>query len=99
MTCSTKLRFRFGKRAPMLLCSSVLENNLLLAVDLANPDMPSGNARVAHGTIHVERRALLEGNTYIERISIRNYGSSTVRFPPSTMVRRFFWLPPQPSSP
>ncbi|HTV19718.1 MAG TPA: amylo-alpha-1,6-glucosidase [Polyangiaceae bacterium] len=77
----SKLRFRFGKRSPMLLCSSVLENNLLLAVDLANPDMPNGNGRVPHGTIHVSRRALLDGATYVERISILNYGVGPVRFP------------------
>jgi hypothetical protein len=77
----SKLRFRFGKRSPMLLCSSVLENNLLLAVDLANPDMPVGGGRIPHGTIHVSRRALLEGGVYVERITILNYGASPVHFP------------------
>jgi glycogen debranching enzyme len=77
----SKLRFRFGKRSPMLLCSSVLENNSLLAIDLANPDMPVGGGRIPHGTIHVSRRALLEGGVYLERISILNYGASAVRFP------------------
>jgi glycogen debranching enzyme len=77
----SKLRLRFGKRSPMLLCSSVLENNLLLAVDLANPDMPVNGGRVPHGTIHVSRRALLEGGVYLERITILNYGASPVRFP------------------
>lgn len=77
----SKLRFRFGKRAPMLLCSSVLENNLLLAVDLANPDMPVSGGRLPHGTVHVSRRALLEGGVYLERISILNYGAGPIRFP------------------
>jgi len=77
----SRLRFRFGKRAPMLLCSSVLENNLLLAVDLANPDMRDDNGRILHGTIHVARRALLEDGTYLERILIHNYGSAAVQFP------------------
>ena len=77
----SKLRFRFGKRAPMLLCSSVLENNLLLAVDLANPEMRDGPGRVPHGTVHISRRAVLESNTYLERIIIYNYGSTPVHFP------------------
>ena len=77
----SKLRFRFGKRAPMLLCSSVLENNLVLAVDLANPDLREESGRVLHGTIHVARRAVLEDGTYLERITIYNYGSSAARFP------------------
>lgn len=77
----SKLRLRFGNRAPMLLGSSVLENNVLLAVDLANPDMTNGSGRVAHGTVHVSRRALLEAPCYVERIVIMNYGAESVRFP------------------
>jgi glycogen debranching enzyme len=77
----SKLRFRFGKRAPMLLCSSVLENNLLIAVDLANPDMRDDGGRIPHGTIHVSRRAMLEDDTYLERIVIRNYGNAAVQVP------------------
>jgi glycogen debranching enzyme len=77
----SKLRFRFGKRSPMLLGSSVLENNLLIAVDLANPDMRDEGARIPHGTIHVSRRALLEGGAYLERIVIRNYGNAAVHVP------------------
>jgi glycogen debranching enzyme len=77
----SKLRFRFGKRAPMLLCSSVLENNLLLAIDVANPDMHDRGSWIPHGAIHVSRRAMLEDGTYLERIAIRNYGTTAVRFP------------------
>jgi glycogen debranching enzyme len=77
----SKLRFRFGKRAPMLLCSSVLENNLMLAVDLANPDLREESGRIPHATIHVARRALLEDGTYLERVTIYNYGASPARFP------------------
>jgi len=77
----SKLRFRFGKRAPMLLSSSVLDNNLMLAVDLANPDLREESGRIAHGTIHVARRAVLEDGTYLERVTIYNYGSSVARFP------------------
>lgn len=77
----SRLRFRFGKRAPMLLCSSVLENNLLLAVDLANPDMRDESGRIPHGTIHVSRRALLEDGSYLERILVDNYGSAAAHFP------------------
>ncbi|NLG62841.1 MAG: amylo-alpha-1,6-glucosidase, partial [Candidatus Cloacimonetes bacterium] len=77
----SKLRFRFGKRAPMLLCSSVTENNLLLAVDLANPDLRQDGGRIPHGTVHVSRRALLDGATYLERVVLFNYGNDSVRFP------------------
>jgi glycogen debranching enzyme len=77
----SKLRFRFGRRAPMLLCSSVLENNLLIAIDLANPEMRDDSGRIPGGTIHVSRRALLEEGTYLERIVVRNYGNVAVHIP------------------
>jgi glycogen debranching enzyme len=77
----SKLRFRFGKRSPMLLCSSVDENNLILAVDLSNPDMRGDNWRIPHGTVHLSRRAVLENGSYVERVVVYNYGSSAVHFP------------------
>ncbi len=77
----SKLRVRFGKRHPMVLCSSVSENNLLLSVDLANPELGEGESAIPHGTVHLARRAMLEDNTYLERVALRNYGRTRVRFP------------------
>jgi glycogen debranching enzyme len=77
----SRLRVRFGKRQPMFLCSSVLENNLLLAVDLANPEMHDERGTVASGTIHLSRRALLEDGAYVERMHLHNYGSAPARLP------------------
>jgi len=77
----SRLRVRFGKRPSMLLCSSVLENNLLLAVDLSNPEMHVDGHVVEHGTVHLARRALLRDNAYFERIHVRNYSGARVTFP------------------
>jgi glycogen debranching enzyme len=77
----SKMRLRIAKRQPMFLCSSVLENNLLLAVDLANPEMHDERGTVAHGTVHLSRRALLEDGTYFERIHLHNYGTAPARLP------------------
>jgi glycogen debranching enzyme len=77
----SKLRLRIGKRQPMFLSSSVLENNLLLAVDLANPEMHDERGTVGHGTVHLSRRALLEDGAYYERIHLHNYGSQPARLP------------------
>ncbi len=77
----SRLRVRFAKRPPMLLCSSVLENNLLLAVDLSNPEMHVDGRVVEHGTVHLARRALLRDNAYFERIHVRNYSGGLVTFP------------------
>jgi glycogen debranching enzyme len=77
----SRLRVRFARRPSMLLCSSVLENNLFLAVDLSNPEMHLEGRVVPHGTIHLSRRALLRDNGYFERISVRNYSGAPVHFP------------------
>ncbi|HSU39785.1 MAG TPA: amylo-alpha-1,6-glucosidase [Polyangiaceae bacterium] len=77
----SRLRVRFARRPSMLLCSSVLENNLLLAVDLSNPEMHLGDRLIPHGTIHLARRALLRDGAYYERVSLRNYTGGGVDFP------------------
>ncbi|HTQ04625.1 MAG TPA: amylo-alpha-1,6-glucosidase [Polyangiaceae bacterium] len=77
----SRLRVRFAKRPSMLLCSSVLENNVLLAVDLSNPEMKGENHVVEHGTVHLARRALLRDNAYFERVHVRNYSGGVVSFP------------------
>jgi glycogen debranching enzyme len=77
----SRLRVRFAKRPPMLLCSSVLENNLLLAVDLSNPEMHAEGHVIEHGTVHLSRRGLLRDNAYFERIHVRNYAGALVSFP------------------
>jgi glycogen debranching enzyme len=77
----SRLRVRLAKRPPMLLCSSVLENNLLLAVDLSNPEMHVDGRVVEHGTVHLARRALLRDNAYFECIQVRNYSGGPVTFP------------------
>ncbi|HKO90608.1 MAG TPA: glycogen debranching N-terminal domain-containing protein [Polyangiaceae bacterium] len=77
----SKLRLGFGRRPPLLLCSSVQENGLLLAVDLANPKLQVDEMLIPQGTLHLCRRALLEDGRYLERIRLHNYGDATAVFP------------------
>lgn len=60
---------------PLLLSSTVREDNILLGVDLGNPDMelPSGEP-LLRGTLHIFRSKFLTGNGCLERITIHNYG-------------------------
>ena len=56
----SSLRLRLGGHRPLLLSSTVRENNVMLAVDLMNPDlMRGGELSIAHGTLHLLRSKFL----------------------------------------
>src|SRR5947208_17182016 len=65
---------RVGKRRPLLLSSSIKDDNATLAVDLMNPDFLLADAVVIpHGTVHVFRSKVLWKATLHERIRIHDY--------------------------
>jgi glycogen debranching enzyme len=73
------LRVRLGGERPLLLSSTVREDNILLGVDLMNPDLtPEGQALIQHGTIHVLRSKFLWRGSCYEYLQISNYGSTAV---------------------
>jgi glycogen debranching enzyme len=62
-----------GER-PLLLSSTVKEDNVLLNVDLMNPDMTyEGQVEVARGALHVSRTRFLWQGRCFERLRIHNY--------------------------
>ena len=75
-----------GKR-PLLLSSTVREDNVLLAVDLTNLDVSvDGQVVLPRGSLHLYRSKFLWQGVCYERLRIRNYGlypvdvSLSVRF-------------------
>jgi glycogen debranching enzyme len=67
-----------GGERPLLLSSSVAEDNVLLAVDLTNPDITLGEAGVQRGLLHVFRSIFLwEGSCY-QRLRLFAYGSRNI---------------------
>ena len=63
-----------GKR-PLLLSSTVREDNILLAVDLTNPELGlRSGIHVPQGTIHIYRARFLSGSVCHDRITVHNYG-------------------------
>ncbi|MBI3182953.1 MAG: amylo-alpha-1,6-glucosidase [Myxococcales bacterium] len=75
----SRLELKLSGLRPLLLSSSVVENNALLAVDLTNPDLPQGGRlSVARGTLHLFRSKLLGDGTCHERIRLHNYGERAV---------------------
>lgn len=71
----SRLELRICGARPLLLSSTLREDNILLAIDLTNPDLelPSGRS-LARGTIHIFRTKFLSDGTCFERFVIHNYG-------------------------
>jgi glycogen debranching enzyme len=73
------LELRLMDRRPLLLSSTVKEDNALLAVDLTNPDISAGGEVILpRDTIHVFRCCFLWQGTCYERLRLRNYGTQAV---------------------
>ncbi|MGD0941167.1 MAG: amylo-alpha-1,6-glucosidase [Terracidiphilus sp.] len=64
---------------PLLLSSTIREDNVLFAVDMTNPDLElSSETTLPRGTIHIYRRKFLTDGTVYDRITVRNYGDRAV---------------------
>lgn len=69
------LRLRMNGARPLLLGSSVKDDNVLLAVDLTNPDTPREEGEpIPHGTLHLFRGMFLWGGVCYQRNRLYNYG-------------------------
>jgi len=75
----SRLTLNLDGRRPMLLSSTVREDNVLLAVDLTNLDVSvNGLVTLPRGSLHLYRTKFLWDNVCYERLRIRNYGLSPV---------------------
>ena len=71
----SRLDLRLNGVRPLLLSSSVREENDLFVVDLTNPDIPIGDDVVfPHDILHVFRSKFLWEGTSYERLRITNHG-------------------------
>ena len=65
---------------PMLLSSTVKEDNALLAVDLTNPDLyRDGRIAIPRGSVHVFRSRFLWNGVSYERFRLSNYSLASVK--------------------
>jgi glycogen debranching enzyme len=75
----SRLTLKLGKDRPLLLSSTVREDNAVMAVDATNPDAwRDGEIVVPRGTVHVFRSKILWEKTCHERLRIHNYGRVAV---------------------
>jgi glycogen debranching enzyme len=68
---------RMNGQRPLLLSSSIRDDNAVLAVDLTNSEMRRGNQLIKHGTVHIYRTKFLRSGCSFERIRVENYGTET----------------------
>jgi glycogen debranching enzyme len=65
---------------PLLLSSTVTEDNATLSTDLANPDLAEeGHLRLARDTVHIHRSSVLGGDALFVRFELRNFGAAPAR--------------------
>jgi glycogen debranching enzyme len=77
----SRLTLKLGKDRPLLLSSTVREDNAVMAVDATNPDVwRDSEIVVPRGTIHVYRSKVLWDKACHERLRIHNYGRVSVDF-------------------
>ncbi len=75
----SRLELRLGNTRPLLLSSTVRDDNTLLAVDLTNPDIRVGDqVTVPRGTLHFFRSKFLWQAVCYERLIIMNHGLTPV---------------------
>ena len=65
---------------PLLLSSTLRDDNATLTCDLANPDLRSGDRLLAaHNLIHIRRSKFLWNAVCYERIALRSFGDTAYR--------------------
>ncbi|PYK52985.1 MAG: amylo-alpha-1,6-glucosidase [Verrucomicrobia bacterium] len=76
-----RLTLMLGKDRPLLLSSTIRDDNAVLAVDATNADVwRNGEILIPQGTLHVFRSKILWEKTCYERLRIHNYGRTAVEF-------------------
>jgi glycogen debranching enzyme len=75
----SRLTLTLASHRPLLLSSNVRRDNVLMAVDLTNPDLyVGGNLVLPRGTLHIHRTRLLWEDACYELIRVGNYSLATV---------------------
>ncbi|MGH9626803.1 MAG: glycogen debranching N-terminal domain-containing protein, partial [Bryobacteraceae bacterium] len=75
----SRLEFRVCGLRPLLLSSTVREDNILFGIDLTNPelDLPSGRT-LPYGALHIYRTKFLLDGSCVEQILVQSYYDTPV---------------------
>ncbi len=75
-----KLELRINDRQPLLLNSTVKEDNSLLQVDLTTPDIyRDGHLVIPRGTLHLSRTQILWEGVLYDQLVLVNYGPYAIK--------------------
>jgi glycogen debranching enzyme len=78
----SELALFIGKSRPLLLSSTIREDNCVFTADLTNLDLEQDDNRpIPRGTLLVTRTKFLHANTCYEHLRIVNYGLQPIRIP------------------
>lgn len=66
-----RLELRLNKKKPVLLSSSIKEDNDILSVDLTNTDLHTCN--IQENSLHISRTQFIRNGVYYEEIAVINY--------------------------
>ncbi len=78
----SRLSLRIENTRPLLLSSSIRDDNAILAVDAMNSDIRrDGVVVIPHGTVHIFRSKVLWSDSCHERIRFHNYGTTEITLP------------------
>ncbi len=77
----SRLELQIYGHRPLLLKSTVKEDNSLLTADLTNPDLyQGGQLTIPRGTLHIFRGKLLWQGACYEHVRVINYGTTELEF-------------------
>jgi glycogen debranching enzyme len=75
----SRLELLLAGTRPLLLSSTIREDNVLFAVDMTNPELRlSTGSLLPRGTLHIYRRKFLTDGMVYEQIVVNNYGNDPV---------------------
>jgi glycogen debranching enzyme len=75
----SRLELRIGRLRPLLLSSNIREDNILLSIDLTNPDMETESGEfLPSGSVHIYRTKFLADGSCFDRITVHNYSQKPI---------------------
>lgn len=84
----SRLELRLNKKKPLLLSSSIKEDNDVLSVDLSNPDLIACN--IQENNLHILRSQFIRNGVYYEELSFINYSNQACDFDISLLFEADF---------
>ncbi len=74
----SRLELRINGIRPLLLSSTIREDNVLFAIDITNPDLLTDSGHtLTRGTLHIFRAKFLTDSICYDRITVHNYGETS----------------------